>query len=198
MADMSPGKRRKLKQFDVALATRQFEIDLFWKRSLFFWGFIVAAFVAVAALEGKSRSLSIIVSGFGMVSSLGWTLANRGSKYWQEQWEKKIEKVEDKITGPLFKQEEPQQDKGNFSTTGLVGDRLFRCGALPTLRDLCPLFSSLLLHGARLWLRQNDATIKMKHPQPIHQYSSGSRMPYVKAGKQHRHIAGQRLKGPRL
>ena len=112
MADLSPEERRDLKRFEVALATRQFEIELFWKRSLFFWGFIAAAFVAVAALDGKSRVVSTLVSGFGMVCSLGWTLANRGSKYWQEQWESKIAAVEDNVTGSLFKERVPAQDKG--------------------------------------------------------------------------------------
>jgi hypothetical protein len=40
-----PDKRR----FEVALKTRNFEIDLFWKRSFFFWRFISAAFVGYAA-----------------------------------------------------------------------------------------------------------------------------------------------------
>ncbi len=112
MPDLSPEERQNLKRFDAALATRQFEIDLFWKRALFFWGFIGAAFVAVAAVEGKSPVLSLLVSGFGMVCSLGWTLVNRGSKYWQEQWESKIGAVEDSVTGPLFKEPMPGQDKG--------------------------------------------------------------------------------------
>ena len=47
-----------------------------------------------------------------MVCSLAWTLVNRASKYWQEQWESKIEKVEDCVTGTLFKQSEPSQEKG--------------------------------------------------------------------------------------
>lgn len=54
MADPSQEEQRNLKRFDAALATRQFEIDLYWKRSLFFWGFIGAAFVAVAAVEGRA------------------------------------------------------------------------------------------------------------------------------------------------
>lgn len=112
MTDFTPEERRALKRFDVALTTRQFEIDLFWKRSLFFWGFIGAAFVAVAAVEGRSQALSILISGFGMVCSLGWTLVNRGSKYWQEQWESKIESVEDDVTGSLFKERMPEQRKG--------------------------------------------------------------------------------------
>jgi hypothetical protein len=112
MADLSTQEWRNLKRFDAALAMRQFEIDLYWKKSLFFWGFIGAAFVAVAAIEGKSRILSILVSGFGMVCSLGWMLVNRAGKYWQEQWESKIEAVEDSVTGPLFKDLMPAQDKG--------------------------------------------------------------------------------------
>jgi hypothetical protein len=105
-------RERQRKWFDVAVATRQFEIDLYWRRALFFWGFIAAAFVAFGTLEGKSPALSLLVSGFGMVCSLAWSLANRGSKYWQEQWESRIESAEDDITGPLFKRQEPPQKKG--------------------------------------------------------------------------------------
>lgn len=47
-----------------------------------------------------------------MVCSFGWTLVNRGGKYWQEHWESKIEAVEDSVTGPLFKEPMPPQDKG--------------------------------------------------------------------------------------
>lgn len=99
------------RRFDVALATRQFEIDMFWKRSLFFWGFIGAAFIAIATLNGMPV-VSLLVAGFGMVCALAWTLVNRGSKYWQEQWESKIEAIEDGVTGPLFRKRERPQDKG--------------------------------------------------------------------------------------
>lgn len=37
-----------------------------------------------------------------MVCSAAWTLLNRGSKYWQENWETKVELNEKKVTGPLF------------------------------------------------------------------------------------------------
>lgn len=105
-------RERDAKRFDVAFHTRQFEIDLFWKRSLFFWGFIGAAFVAIGALKGDAPGLSLLVSSFGFICSLAWTLVNRGSKYWQQQWESKIEGVEDRVTGALFKVRETKPDKG--------------------------------------------------------------------------------------
>ncbi|HET9181453.1 MAG TPA: hypothetical protein VFP59_04920 [Candidatus Angelobacter sp.] len=100
------------KRFNAALQTRQFEIDLVWKRSLFFWGFIAAAFVAIAALKTGAPGLSLLVSSFGLICSLAWTLANRGSKYWQEQWESKLEKSEIDVIGKFFGKRERRQRKG--------------------------------------------------------------------------------------
>jgi hypothetical protein len=100
------------KAFNTALATRNFEIGLFWQRSLFFWGFIGAAFVGHAALREADSNLSLVLACFGLVCSFAWSLVNRGSKYWQESWETKVDKTEDEVTGPLFKLEESPQDKG--------------------------------------------------------------------------------------
>ena len=59
------------------------EIDNFWKRSIFFWGFIGAAFVGYSTLYDKSNAmfLQFIIACFGLVCSVAWTLMNRGSKY---------------------------------------------------------------------------------------------------------------------
>lgn len=83
-------KEQKEKTFDHASDVRKFEIDLFWKRSLFFWTFIGAALVAYAALMRERKDeLPFAVACFGGLCSLAWTLANRGSKFWQETWENK-------------------------------------------------------------------------------------------------------------
>jgi hypothetical protein len=97
------------KAFDVSVDTRKLEIQLFWSRSLFFWGFISAAFVGYAALRRIESDLSLIVACFGFVCSVAWSLVNRGSKYWQESWESKVERLEPSVTGPLFACEEPEQ-----------------------------------------------------------------------------------------
>lgn len=112
MPEQSEPVHNPERRLEVALAARSFEIGLFWQRALFFWGFIAAAFIAYVAALGKGQKLLILISGFGMVCSVSWTLANRGSKYWQENWEQKVEAAEEAVTGPLFKREEPRQAKG--------------------------------------------------------------------------------------
>ena len=92
---------RAEKQYEFACRAREVELDLFWKRSLFFWGFIGAAFVAFATLR-SSVTLSVLIASFGFVCSFVWTLANRGSKFWYENWERKVEISEKHFTGPWF------------------------------------------------------------------------------------------------
>ncbi len=106
MAEGNQGSRR----FDLAVQVRAFEIGLFWQRSLFFWGFISSAFVGYAALRGRNPELGLVIACFGMVCSCAWTLLNRGSKYWQESWETKVEREEDGAIGKFFAQEEDVQD----------------------------------------------------------------------------------------
>jgi hypothetical protein len=95
-------KEKKTKRYDVALSTRNFEIELFWKRSLFFWGFIASAFVGYATLVKYESSLAIVLACFGFICSFAWTLVNRGSKRWQENWEILVSEMEKNITGTLF------------------------------------------------------------------------------------------------
>lgn len=102
------GEKRKeaLKQ---ALDIRKFEIDLYWKRAAYFWTFIGATFAGFIAIQASSsaqnskQDLSVILCCLGSVFSFAWILVNRGSKQWQENWEKHVDMLEDKITGPLYK-----------------------------------------------------------------------------------------------
>src|SRR5690554_293970 len=47
--------------------------------------------------------MSVILSCLGVVFSFAWFCVNRGSKYWQENWEKHVDVLEDEVTGPLYK-----------------------------------------------------------------------------------------------
>jgi len=99
--------------FEMAVQTRNFEIELFWKRSLFFWGFISVAFAAYASFRTHIPELAILFVCFGVVCSCAWTLLNRGSKYWQESWEQKVgELASTEAEKHLFSKEEDVMEKG--------------------------------------------------------------------------------------
>lgn len=91
------------------LDIRKFEIELYWKRTSFFWtiiGAIIAGyFLVLSKLDNSINSLKILFSlaNLGLVFSIGWYFVNRGSKYWQVNWEKHLDTIEDDIIGPLYK-----------------------------------------------------------------------------------------------
>ncbi|NPD27277.1 RipA family octameric membrane protein [Corallococcus exiguus] len=96
-----------------ALEIRKFEIELYWKRATYFWTFIGAAFVAFGvfynttpanetAAENRENAL-VFISCIGFVFSLAWHYVNKGSKFWQENWENHVSLLEDTHIGPLYK-----------------------------------------------------------------------------------------------
>lgn len=98
---------------EKALDIRKFEIELYWKRTAYFWAFIAAIFAGYFTMyssdDGKfstvynKQEMLFILSCIGLVFSFGWFLANKGSKYWQENWEKHVDLLEDQLQGPLYK-----------------------------------------------------------------------------------------------
>jgi hypothetical protein len=91
-----------IKKYEVAIATRNFEIGLLWTRALFFWGLIASAFVGYAALRKDPSDISIIVASFGFVCASVWVLVNKGSKFWQEEWEDEVNEIEKEIPSDMF------------------------------------------------------------------------------------------------
>lgn len=101
--------KKQSETLKYALEIRKFEIDLYWKRTGYFWGLIAATFAGYISLQNNtnspdcSNSLIFLVTCIGLTLSLGWYLANRGSKYWQENWERHVDVLEDNVLGPLYK-----------------------------------------------------------------------------------------------
>lgn len=94
---------------------RKFEIERFWTRSIIFWGFISATLVAFGVAKDFPR-LQTLAAYYGLLCSIAWSLQNRGSKYWHESWEQKVEAVQIKVLGTdLFSNKEPiKMRKGLF------------------------------------------------------------------------------------
>lgn len=76
---------------DIALDARKQELQFLWQRSSFFWLFTAAALPVFIAVKEDRPLLATAVSCFGFMASCSWTFLNRGSKYWYESWEEKID-----------------------------------------------------------------------------------------------------------
>jgi predicted GNAT family N-acyltransferase len=93
---------------EKALDIRKFEIGLYWQRAAYFWALIAAAFAGYCAILSAEHLwdkeyLAYIVGCIGFFFTWAWFLVNRGSKYWQENWENHVDMLEDAVTGPLYK-----------------------------------------------------------------------------------------------
>ncbi len=101
------GNDRLEKCLEKALDIRKFEIELYWKRAAYFWTFIAAAFVGfLALLTGDAppkAEAALLLSCIGLVLSVALYIVNRGSKYWQTNWELHVDLLEDEVLGPLYK-----------------------------------------------------------------------------------------------
>jgi len=120
--DTNPSdKSIKEKALEIALDTRKFEIGLYWERAKYFWtllgitfGAYIGNFLVLSNKETLggliqtqklilSAFIPMIISALGIVLSWAWYCVNKGSKYWQENWENHVALLEDDYIGPLFK-----------------------------------------------------------------------------------------------
>ncbi|MBD5413710.1 MAG: hypothetical protein HDR52_04735 [Treponema sp.] len=102
------------KAYEHAAKTREFEIELYWKRAGYFWAFIASIYTAFFSIQKefyydkftglKHGALPLLVlSALGFFFCLAWLLSSYASKHWQENWENHIDLLEDYVTGPLHK-----------------------------------------------------------------------------------------------
>jgi len=99
-------KSKQKRALKYALDIRKFEIQLYWQRATYFWAFIAASFAGyflMISSEHKDLISILVVCILGFVFSYSWYFVNKGSKYWQNNWERHVDYLEDEITGPLYK-----------------------------------------------------------------------------------------------
>lgn len=100
-------KTLREKALEHALDIRKFEIELYWKRATYFWAFIAATFAGYLGMatsdKPPSKEILLLICLLGLSFSVAWYLVNRGSKFWQNNWERHVDLLEDAIIGPLYK-----------------------------------------------------------------------------------------------
>lgn len=110
-------RKEALKQ---ALDIRKFEIELYWKRATYFWTFLAATFAGyflVHRMDSPPQYLLFIVCNLGFMFSLCWFLVNKGSKFWQNNWERHVDRLEDLEMGPLYKTVISEENLSKWSPT---------------------------------------------------------------------------------
>ena len=103
--------RKKLEMaYNRAWDTRNFEIERYWQRTAYFWGFIVIIFGGYISIITKNnddgyiiKNLSFNLIALGLIFTIGWFLVIVGSKTWQLNWESHIDMLERFISGPLYR-----------------------------------------------------------------------------------------------
>ena len=77
----SPDKKA-LKELEIALENRRFEISLFWQRANYF--LVLNTALAIGAYSVSKVFISILICGFGVFVSALWFRTNIGAKFWQQ------------------------------------------------------------------------------------------------------------------
>ncbi len=129
---------------------RKFEIELSWKRAIYFWGFEVAIFATYAVVfKNDSKNITEALPLFlllllGLFITGMFHLVARGSKAWQKNWEKHIDMLEDDITGQLHKIVFRSEDFFSPSRINLY-----------TIRAIGIFWCLLFLLNLRVWMEIN-------------------------------------------
>lgn len=130
------------KAHNLANECRNKEIDRFWERGKYFWAFILASYTAHFSILGTLfygdkfnhfkninniyleilkqtpyfiKIALLITSFLALFFSVSWILINKGSKFWQKNWEEHVDMLENKIVGKLYKTYLNTEDRTQFS-----------------------------------------------------------------------------------
>ena len=104
----SPSEGHVRAALSRAYELRTFEIEHYWKRATYFWGFQIAIFAAFGLLWKQPAAndwspITVALAGLGILTGVANALSARGSRFWQENWEHHIDMLEDTIEGRLYK-----------------------------------------------------------------------------------------------
>jgi hypothetical protein len=121
-----PNPDLRKRALEHALDIRKFEIALYWQRAAYFWALIAIAAAGYFLVLGQtglpdSHFLAFVVANAGFVFTWAWFLVNRGSKFWQENWENHVDMLEDGIVGPLYKTVLHRPQDPNLTETWVTG-----------------------------------------------------------------------------
>lgn len=178
LGEFNISKKRLEKAHEAALDIRKFEIELYWKRSGYFWALVAATIAAYGLLLSSSmkdgRTLDFTtqifllgLSALGCIFSRAWLFASIGSKFWQANWETQVEMLEDEVTGPLYKSVFADHRNDVSKLTETAKNITPREGILISLFHRCRRSRSGLNQQKTDYLEKNEAFAVIYSPTKI-------------------------------
>ena len=127
------GKDLRERALERAHMMRTLEIELYWKRSTYFWGFQLAAFAGfgtgLEAFSAAVKSLSwtslpmisfqLLIALFGLISAYISLLGAKASKQWQLNWERHVDMLQEEFEGKIYRLIFRDNASATISVTGL-------------------------------------------------------------------------------
>ena len=162
-----PDKERAKAALELALDIRKFEIGLYWQRAAYFWALIAAAFAGYFAILSADKLsdkeyLAYVLSCIGLIFTWAWFLVNRGSKYWQENWENHVDMLEDGVVGPLYKTILHRPGNRKFFEKYILGPQAISVSQVNLVVSIFTMFIwlALLIHSLPAFHRHSAVSWK--------------------------------------
>lgn len=139
---LQPSERLR-EAYDRAHDIRKFEIQMYWTRSAYLWTIQAAALAGLALVASEFEATSwqcaglneaerencfanqfrlmlvIAIWTFGAFTAYTWLLLLKGAKHWQNNWERHVDILEDKVSGALYKTYPVDMSKMPYSVSKL-------------------------------------------------------------------------------
>ena len=126
----------KREAYDKAHDIRKFEIQMYWTRSAYLWALQAASLAGLAAILATTEKISvackeddctalmrllviIAIWFFGTFSAYVWIMLLKGAKFWQDNWERHVDYLEDDFSGSLYKTYASNAPVNPYSVTKL-------------------------------------------------------------------------------
>lgn len=153
--------------FEKIADTRKFEIEMYWKRATYFWTIIAVTFTGYFALSASEKldnreNYLLLISSMGLVFTFAWYFVNRGSKYWQENWENHLDLIEDEITGPLYKTVLERPKKKTHSSMTETEGRIDTLFTGPSKLSVSKINQWVALYIILIWIGMVIANLPFK------------------------------------